>query len=91
MLSRGAKDIVTRAMRRGRLLIFHPTSLHGGGPTPAGMTRRRQSLRMLGDDVAPSPAPLPPTANNIGDEEEELVGRIAASSGSISRMPARRI
>jgi ectoine hydroxylase-related dioxygenase (phytanoyl-CoA dioxygenase family) len=77
---REAWDIVTCGMRRGDVLIFHPSCLHGGGPTPAGATRRSLSLRMLGDDVVhvarPAPAADSPTANNIGDDEEELVARI---------------
>lgn len=73
-------DIVTCAMKRGDVLIFHPSCLHGGGPTPAGATRRSLSLRMIGDDVQHVARPAPnadsPTANNIGDDEEELVARI---------------
>lgn len=77
---RGKWDIVTCAMKRGDVLIFHPSCLHGGGSTPAGATRRSLSLRMIGDDVVhvkrPAPATDSPTANNIGDDEEELVARI---------------
>lgn len=73
-------DIVTCAMKRGDVLIFHPSCLHGGGSTPAGATRRSLSLRMIGDDVVhvarPAPSADSPTANNIGDDEEELVARI---------------
>lgn len=73
-------DIVTCSMKRGDVLIFHPSCLHGGGATPAGETRRSLSLRMVGDDVVrvirPNANSESPTANNIGDEEEELTARI---------------
>lgn len=73
-------DIVTCAVKRGDLLAFHPSCLHGGGFTPAGTTRRSLSLRMVGDDVVHVTRPTvesdSPTANNIGDDEEELVARI---------------
>jgi ectoine hydroxylase-related dioxygenase (phytanoyl-CoA dioxygenase family) len=74
-------DIQTCSMKRGDLLIFHPSSLHGGGTTPPGGLRRSLSLRMVGDDVIRVTRPTAdadsPTANNIGDEEEELTARIA--------------
>ncbi len=77
---RASWDIVTCSMKRGDVLIFHPSCLHGGGPTPAGATRRSLSLRMVGDDVVhvarPAPRADSPTANNIGDDEEALVARI---------------
>lgn len=74
-------DIMTCSMKRGDVLIFHPSSLHGGGFTPPGGVRRSLSLRMVGDDIVrverPSADADSPTANNIGDEEEELTARIA--------------
>jgi len=73
-------DIVTCPMKRGDVLIFHTSTLHGGGATPAGTLRRSLSLRMMGDDVVrvkrPDVKSDSPTANNIGDEEEELTARI---------------
>ncbi|MBV1689506.1 phytanoyl-CoA dioxygenase family protein [Novosphingobium sp. G106] len=73
-------DIVTCAMKRGDLLVFHPSCLHGGGYTAAGTTRRSLSLRMVGDDVIhvtrPAANAASPTANNVGDDEEELVARV---------------
>ncbi len=73
-------DIITCGVKRGDVLVFHPSCLHGGGFTPAGSTRRSLSLRMVGDDVVHVTRPTvnadSPTANNIGDDEEELVARI---------------
>lgn len=74
-------DIMTCSVKRGDILIFHPSCLHGGGAAPAGSVRRSLSLRMLGDDVLRVERPGvdldSPTANNIGDDEEELTARIA--------------
>ena len=73
-------NIRTCDMKRGDVLVFHTSTLHGGGGTPAGATRRSLSLRMLGDDVMrvtrPNVDDNSPTANNIGDDEEELTARI---------------
>jgi len=73
-------DIMTCSAKRGDVLIFHPSCLHGGGPTPTGSTRRSLSLRMVGDDIVRVTRPTAdldsPTANNIGDDEEELTARI---------------
>lgn len=78
--NRDAWDIMTCSMKRGDVLIFHPSCLHGGGSTPAGSMRRSLSLRMVGDDVVhvtrPAANAESPTANNIGDDEEELIARI---------------
>ncbi|MDR2856993.1 MAG: phytanoyl-CoA dioxygenase family protein [Novosphingobium sp.] len=77
---RGKWDIMTCGMKRGDVLIFHPSALHGGGASPAGSQRRSLSLRMVGDDVVrvtrPKVAADSPTANNVGDDEEELVARL---------------
>ncbi|GAB3098899.1 phytanoyl-CoA dioxygenase family protein [Aestuariicella hydrocarbonica] len=73
-------DIMPCGMKRGDLLIFHPSCLHGGGPSPAGSTRRSLSLRMIGDDMVRVTRPGAnldsPTAKNVGDDEEELTARI---------------
>ena len=73
-------DIVTCSMKRGDVLIFHTSTLHGGGATPTGTIRRSLSLRMIGDDVVRVARPTvyddAPAANNIGDDEEELTARI---------------
>jgi ectoine hydroxylase-related dioxygenase (phytanoyl-CoA dioxygenase family) len=78
--NRDAWDIMTCSMRRGDVLVFHPSCLHGGGMTPPGATRRSLSLRMVGDDVVHVTRPVvnadSPTANNVGDDEEELVARV---------------
>lgn len=73
-------DIMTCGMKRGDVLLFHPSCLHGGGPAPVGSKRRSLSLRMVGDDMVRVTRPGAnldsPTANNIGDDEEELTARI---------------
>lgn len=77
---RDSWDIMTCSMRRGDLLMFHPSCLHGGGAQPVGSQRRSLSLRMVGDDMVRVERPGAdldsPTANNIGDDEEELTARI---------------
>jgi ectoine hydroxylase-related dioxygenase (phytanoyl-CoA dioxygenase family) len=73
-------DIMTCSVKRGDVLIFHPSCLHGGAASPAGSLRRSLSLRMVGDDMIrvtrPGASLDSPTANNIGDDEEELTARI---------------
>lgn len=73
-------DIMTCAMKKGDVLVFHPSCLHGGGASPAGSKRRSLSLRMVGDDMIRVTRPgadlNSPTANNIGDDEAELTARI---------------
>lgn len=73
-------DIMTCAVKRGDVVIFHPSCLHGGGASPTGSKRRSLSLRMVGDDIIrvtrPGANQDSPTANNIGDDEEELTARI---------------
>jgi ectoine hydroxylase-related dioxygenase (phytanoyl-CoA dioxygenase family) len=56
-------DIFSTDMRRGDVLAFHPTCLHGGAPTSAGQTRRSVSFRFFSDDVVYTPRP-----QIIGDE-----------------------
>ena len=43
-------DILAWAVEPGDVLIFHPSTLHGGGHTEAGGERRTISLRFFGDD-----------------------------------------
>ncbi len=43
-------DIVSWPIEPGDVLIFHPSTLHGGGHTEAGGERRTISLRFFGDD-----------------------------------------
>lgn len=43
-------DIVSWPIEPGDVLIFHPSTLHGGGHTEAGGHRRTISLRFFGDD-----------------------------------------
>lgn len=57
-------DIVSWAVEPGDVVIFHPSTLHGGAPTVAGTRRRTLSLRFFGPDAqyatrpADAPAPL---------------------------------
>jgi len=41
----------------GDVVIFHPTTLHGGAPTRRGTTRRTVSLRFFGEDATYRPLP----------------------------------
>lgn len=43
-------DILAWPIEPGDVLIFHPSTLHGGGHTEAGGERRTISLRFFGDD-----------------------------------------
>ncbi len=74
-------DIMTCGVKRGDVLIFHPSCLHGGAASAPFTKRRSLSLRMVGDDIVRVSRPGAdldsPTANNIGDDEEELTARIA--------------
>lgn len=60
---RGAWDIVSWAIEPGDVVIFHPSTLHGGGGTTDGVRRRTLSLRLFGADAVfaerPGLAPAP--------------------------------
>jgi ectoine hydroxylase-related dioxygenase (phytanoyl-CoA dioxygenase family) len=48
---RHAWDVVSWDVTPGDVLLFHPSILHGGGPTHAGMRRSTLSLRFFGVDA----------------------------------------
>jgi hypothetical protein len=52
---RGSFDIVSWAMEPGDLVVFHFSTLHGGGATHAGGQRRTLSLRYFGPDAVFEP------------------------------------
>lgn len=56
-------DIVSFAVEPGDVVIFHPSTLHGGGPTETNVKRRTLSLRFFGRDATyaerPTQAPAP--------------------------------
>ena len=58
-------DIVSWPIEPGDVVIFHPSTLHGGAPQ-AGLPRRTLSLRFFGPTATyaerPEPAPAPLTA-----------------------------
>lgn len=60
---RDAFDIVSWAVEPGDVIVFHPSTLHGGAPTADGVRRRTLSLRFFGADAVyatrPDPAPAP--------------------------------
>lgn len=60
---RGAWDIVSWAVAPGDVVVFHPSTLHGGGSTFNGQRRRTLSLRLFGRDAVfaarPGLAPAP--------------------------------
>jgi ectoine hydroxylase-related dioxygenase (phytanoyl-CoA dioxygenase family) len=69
-------DILSWAVNPGDVVVFHPSTLHGGSPTVDGIRRRTLSLRFFGDDAVyaerPMPAPAPLVAGlhdslNAGD------------------------
>ena len=59
-------DIVSWAIMPGDVVVFHPSTLHGGAPTQSGQARRTLSLRFFGPTTTyaerPEPAPAPLTA-----------------------------
>jgi hypothetical protein len=63
---RDSWDIVSWAIEPGDVVIFHPSTLHGGAPTKAGQPRRTLSLRFFGPTATyaerPERAPAPLTA-----------------------------
>ena len=58
---RDAFDIVSFAIKRGDVVLFHPGLLHGGGATADSSPRRTLSIRFFGDDIvyAPKKRPAP--------------------------------
>lgn len=72
-------DIIGCPVKRGDLLIFHTSTLHGGGLTAPGACRRSLSLRLVGDDVVRVRRPElnadSPVSNNVGEEENKLHNR----------------
>lgn len=63
---RASWDIIGWAVAPGDVVVFHPSTLHGGGATAAGARRRTLSLRFFGADAVyaerPAEAPAPLTA-----------------------------
>ena len=61
--ARGEYDIVSYAVAPGDVVVFHPSTLHGGAPASAGSRRRTLSLRFFGEDAVyverPEQAPAP--------------------------------
>jgi ectoine hydroxylase-related dioxygenase (phytanoyl-CoA dioxygenase family) len=61
--NRDAWDIVSYAVEPGDVVVFHPSTLHGGAPTETGIRRRTLSLRFFGSDAVyaqrPTQAPAP--------------------------------
>ena len=61
--NRPAWDIVSFDVSPGDIVIFHPSTLHGGAATEPGKQRRTLSLRFFGDDAVyaarPTQAPAP--------------------------------
>ena len=50
-------NIVAFPVEPGDVIIFHPSTLHGGGPTRANETRRTLSLRFFGEDAVVAARP----------------------------------
>jgi ectoine hydroxylase-related dioxygenase (phytanoyl-CoA dioxygenase family) len=63
-------DVVSYAIEPGDLVVFHPSTLHGGGPGIGGR-RRTVSFRLFGDDVVFQHAPA-------GDMVPALPGVLAS-------------
>ena len=61
--NRSAWDIVSFDVSPGDIVVFHPSTLHGGAATESGQQRRTLSLRFFGDDAVyarrPTQAPAP--------------------------------
>lgn len=54
---RSSWDIFSTDMKRGDILAFHPSCLHGGGPTSKNERRKTLVFRMLSDNAVYSPLP----------------------------------
>ena len=54
---RGDFDIVAFPVEPGDLVVFHPSTLHGGGATHQNEVRRTLSLRFFGDDAVVAARP----------------------------------
>ena len=50
-------DLVSFPVEPGDVVVFHPSTLHGGGPTHQSETRRTHSLRFFGDDAVVASRP----------------------------------
>lgn len=48
---RANRDILSWGTEPGDVIVFHPSTLHGGAATDAGSIRRTLSLRFFGDDA----------------------------------------
>lgn len=73
--NRGAYDIVSWATEPGDLLLFHPSTLHGGAATRPGRCRRTLSLRFFGDDCKFVERPAVSTASTVGFNREKSDSR----------------
>lgn len=60
---RDAWDIVSWDITPGDVILAHPATLHGGGPTGPTSRRRAITIRMYGDDIVY--APRPPTKPTV--------------------------
>jgi hypothetical protein len=65
--NRGKWDIVSWAIERGDVLIFHPAMLHGGAATHQKRRRSTLSLRFFGNDAIYSPLP---GTERVGDSDD---------------------
>ena len=65
-------DIISWPIELGDVVVFHPSVLHGGAPTPAAATRRTLSLRFFGNDAAYAVRPDPAPAPLVDDLHEKL-------------------
>jgi ectoine hydroxylase-related dioxygenase (phytanoyl-CoA dioxygenase family) len=60
-------DIISWASEPGDVLVFHPSSLHGGAATHPGRQRRTLSMRFHGPNVRYAPRPRAIGASLVGD------------------------
>lgn len=73
-------DILSWDLARGDLLVFHLATLHGGGGTLPGVSRRSLTLRFFSDDAVwsdPLPAPDPAAFSARRDKAWAESGRRA--------------
>jgi len=66
-------DIVAWNIEPGDVLLFHPSILHGGAPTHAGLRRRTLSLRFFGADAQVAQRPgMVPIENDVDAIREDV-------------------
>lgn len=73
-------DILSWDLEVGDVVAFHPTVIHGGGPTKPNGTRRTLTMLLFGRDVRYATRPNPPAALSSAsvDDAQQIVRDMVA-------------